>query len=330
MYLPLPSSSSTENLLPRHSTLDMQSHTHQYSPPEAGAHRAPCPGLNTLANHGYIPRSGTNITFINLLSAVTQIYNLSLPLTLLLALPAFIIYGRLHLPSKTYYLPWTWSYTLDLADLAEFGPYKIAHQASLVHPNHPSHAADPGLLFEFLSFAKARGEKSPSSSSSPSAAPTATVIPTHDIPPPSPTLSPRGTLSGGLSLFDLATIRVSRESQLTKPLSTLHEQIALGESALTWLVFYEREEEKLEIGEEKLSSYPRPNINVSNEVDLNDATILLDRLAAWFGQERLPDRWFEDVRPKKTIGLLEARRVAERIQKDMEIVQWKKEGRFKV
>jgi hypothetical protein len=33
---------------------------HAFQPPnfEAGDQRGPCPGLNALANHGYIPRKG--------------------------------------------------------------------------------------------------------------------------------------------------------------------------------------------------------------------------------------------------------------------------------
>lgn len=34
--------------------------------------RGPCPGLNTLANHGYLPRSGGNITLENAVSALGQ------------------------------------------------------------------------------------------------------------------------------------------------------------------------------------------------------------------------------------------------------------------
>ena len=33
---------------------------HEFQPPnfDGGDQRGPCPGLNALANHGYIPRSG--------------------------------------------------------------------------------------------------------------------------------------------------------------------------------------------------------------------------------------------------------------------------------
>ncbi|KAK7443490.1 hypothetical protein VKT23_015663 [Stygiomarasmius scandens] len=312
MYSSFAASSSTENLLPS------RSQDHQYSPPEECAHRAPCPGLNTLANHNYIPRSGTGITFLNLISAVAKVYNLSLPLTLLLALPGFIIYGRFNFPSC---LPWTWSYTVDLADLASFGPYKIAHPASLVHPNYPSHAPDPDLLFDFLSFARSHGQ----AEGSPSSPISCTLI--KDLPSPSPppsalSTSPlqpsaiRPVITSGLSLFDFAQLRIARESQLSKPLNTLHEQIALGESALTWLVFHQTGPSL----SDKAGACAPPD-----HVD-NDLIVPVDRLVSWFGEEKLPDRWFEDVRPQNTIGLLQARRVAGQIQKDTEILQWRKEA----
>ncbi|KAF7362906.1 Cloroperoxidase [Mycena venus] len=35
---------------------------HAFIPAKSTDLRAPCPGLNTLANHGYLPRDGRNIT----------------------------------------------------------------------------------------------------------------------------------------------------------------------------------------------------------------------------------------------------------------------------
>jgi peroxidase family protein len=41
--------------------------------PRAG--RSPCPGLNVMANHGYLPRSGKDIDLASVRSAVTGAYN---------------------------------------------------------------------------------------------------------------------------------------------------------------------------------------------------------------------------------------------------------------
>jgi len=122
--------------------------------------------------------------------------------------------------------------------------------------------------------------------------------------------------TSGLFLFDFAQLRIARESQLSKPLNTLHEQIALGESALTWLIFRRTGPS---LSDKAGACAPPDHIG-------NDLIVPLDRLVSWFGEEKLPDRWFEDVRPKNTIGLLRARRIAGEIQKDMEILQWKKEA----
>ncbi|KAG7387870.1 hypothetical protein PHYBOEH_008110 [Phytophthora boehmeriae] len=42
----------------------------------AAYRRSPCPALNTLANHGYLPRDGHNITHDMLRTALMKVYNL--------------------------------------------------------------------------------------------------------------------------------------------------------------------------------------------------------------------------------------------------------------
>lgn len=46
--------------------------------------RGPCPGLNTLANHGLLPRSGKNITQADLVTAMRQGMNQDESLSVLL------------------------------------------------------------------------------------------------------------------------------------------------------------------------------------------------------------------------------------------------------
>ncbi|KAJ7478662.1 Cloroperoxidase, partial [Mycena galericulata] len=48
---------------------------HQWIAPTAADLRSPCPGLNTLANHGYLPRDGTNITIPMMLQAAIDGFN---------------------------------------------------------------------------------------------------------------------------------------------------------------------------------------------------------------------------------------------------------------
>lgn len=100
---------------------------------------------------------------------------------------------------------------------------------------------------------------------------------------------------------------MTREATLSNEdkLDTIHEQIALGESALTWLLFSEEN-----VTETETSS--------TSDISI-DRAIPLSFLAQWFGEERIPDGW---VRPYKTVGLLDARKVADRVRKDMEVVSW--------
>ncbi|KAK0462860.1 Chloroperoxidase [Desarmillaria tabescens] len=212
--------------------------------------RAPCPALNALANHGYISRDGQGIAFFDLIRALVHVYNLSIPLALLLALPGYLLSGTFHFKGW----PWQWTWVLSLAALSDFGASKLAHRASLVHVNHPSHCPDSELLDALLSV-------SPS----------------------------------GLSIRDFAMVRVKREAALDKPMNWWHEQVALGESGLSWLLFRDGSD--------------------------GTATVPVERLRQFFGQERLPDGWWEHVRPQQPIGLLAARRVANEVQKDMTVIR---------
>eukprot|EP00026_Physarum_polycephalum_P014977 Phypoly_transcript_15552.p1 GENE.Phypoly_transcript_15552~~Phypoly_transcript_15552.p1 ORF type:complete len:246 (+),score=32.94 Phypoly_transcript_15552:153-890(+) len=45
-----------------------------WSPPAPGSVRGPCPALNTLANHGFLPRNGKNITQPVLANAIETVY----------------------------------------------------------------------------------------------------------------------------------------------------------------------------------------------------------------------------------------------------------------
>ncbi|KAJ7489169.1 Cloroperoxidase [Mycena latifolia] len=49
---------------------------HKWIAPSATDVRSPCPGLNTLANHGYLPRNGKNISIPMMLQAAIDGFNL--------------------------------------------------------------------------------------------------------------------------------------------------------------------------------------------------------------------------------------------------------------
>ncbi|KAJ5506006.1 Chloroperoxidase [Penicillium expansum] len=60
---------------------------HAFQPPdfENGDQRGPCPGLNALANHGYIPRSGV-VSFVNVIAAINKVYGMGVDLATVLAI----------------------------------------------------------------------------------------------------------------------------------------------------------------------------------------------------------------------------------------------------
>ncbi|KZP18889.1 Cloroperoxidase, partial [Athelia psychrophila] len=105
-------------------------HRHVYRPPikpcpgVTGDVRSPCPALNTLANHGFLPRSGRNIrphTFIHGLQAG---YNISYPLAAFLTWGSFMLLGQ-------------WN-KVSLGDLARHGC--VEHDGSLGHRDAPPDA----------------------------------------------------------------------------------------------------------------------------------------------------------------------------------------------
>lgn len=198
-----------------------------------------------------------------LLKSVTAVYNVSVPLALVLIVPAFLIYGKFR--RSSIWKPWTWSLTVDLDSLAQLGTLKIAHLGSLVHPNEPSHRPDPILVQNVVDQAT-RGQSLEG-----------------------------GQTSSGLSISDLARIRVEREAEAypyaKTGMSLLHREIALGESSLLWLIFRDGD------------------------------TVPVERIEQWLGEERLPDRWWDIARPQDTVGLLEARRRAKEIGKETDTMR---------
>ncbi|CCL99416.1 uncharacterized protein FIBRA_01434 [Fibroporia radiculosa] len=114
---------------------------HTFHPSVPGDSRSPCPALNALSNHAYLPRNGRNITVRLLVHALTDVYNISTPMALVLSAVAVIKCGN------------RWS--LDLHELAKHGV--IEHDGSLVHADAPKgcpfapSAVDPTLLHQLVS-----------------------------------------------------------------------------------------------------------------------------------------------------------------------------------
>ncbi|KAJ7579290.1 heme-thiolate peroxidase [Mycena floridula] len=95
--------------------------SNRWHAPGPGDVRSPCPALNTLANHGFLPRDGKNITATEFHDAIQAGYNISddLVATLIGAGVACCTNAN--------------SSTIDLNKLALHNA--IEHDASLVHDN---------------------------------------------------------------------------------------------------------------------------------------------------------------------------------------------------
>jgi hypothetical protein len=70
-----------------------------YQDPKPSDQRGACPGLNTLANHGYIPRSGI-VTVAQTIKASADVFNMGADLTAFLAGGSLIFAGDI--PSMVY------------------------------------------------------------------------------------------------------------------------------------------------------------------------------------------------------------------------------------
>jgi len=113
---------------------------HPYVAPGPTDSRSPCPALNILANHGWLPHDGKNLTIPQLVKVVQEVWNVSLPLALMLALYGVLKCGK--------------GLKVDLSDLALHGV--IEHDASLLRGNCAEGSKfapidiDPTLVAEFL------------------------------------------------------------------------------------------------------------------------------------------------------------------------------------
>ncbi|KAI9513345.1 Cloroperoxidase [Russula earlei] len=92
---------------------------HDYIPPSVGDSRSPCPALNALANHSYLPHNGKDISVFQLIRVLREHYHISLPLAVFLSLGGTFFCGRY--------------FKIDLQDLARHN--LIEHDASLTRAN---------------------------------------------------------------------------------------------------------------------------------------------------------------------------------------------------
>ncbi|KIJ50398.1 hypothetical protein M422DRAFT_98529, partial [Sphaerobolus stellatus SS14] len=97
---------------------------HSYHAPAAGDSRSPCPALNALSNHGYLPRDGRNITFSKIIEAMHEGMGLSDGFAFFMAMGTFTLLRR---PSLK-------AFDLHETDLHGY----IEHNASVTRDDTPA------------------------------------------------------------------------------------------------------------------------------------------------------------------------------------------------
>ncbi|KAI0254600.1 Chloroperoxidase [Lactifluus subvellereus] len=118
--------------------------SHEWHPKQPGQVRSPCPALNTLANYGYLPRDGKQLTPPVLIRALREGYRISTPLAYILVYGGVGLLGQLG--------------AFGLDDLARHN--RIEHDASLVHDDTPKRdeyapiSPDSTLVRQFMNSAK--------------------------------------------------------------------------------------------------------------------------------------------------------------------------------
>lgn len=95
----------------------------EYHPPKDSDKRSPCPGFNTMANHGYLARDGRNIDADDIVSTFVQHYNLDETIGKELIQSAF----DAGIGDKD-------GRSLSLDELSKHGA--LGHDASLVHNDY--------------------------------------------------------------------------------------------------------------------------------------------------------------------------------------------------
>ncbi|KAH9965232.1 Cloroperoxidase [Russula dissimulans] len=131
-------------LLPRDTSSFIEPASHEWLAPQDGDVRSPCPALNTLANHSYLPHDGKKLDASIIIHALKEGYGLSGALANVLAHGGVALLGQ--------------QGKFGLDDLARHN--RIEHDASLVHDDakprdeYAPTTPDRKLIEEFLDHIK--------------------------------------------------------------------------------------------------------------------------------------------------------------------------------
>ncbi|KAL1700691.1 hypothetical protein EV121DRAFT_263887, partial [Schizophyllum commune] len=172
---------------------------HGYCAPQKGDSRSVCPALNTMANHGYSPRNGDDVSLLDLICALQECYGLTWPLAAFLAIGGYVLLRW-----------WPWR-VFRLEEIGKHGA--VEHDASLVHEDARGRLLAPTRIHPHLVTALADETL------------TAYAEDSHE--------SRDGIV---WTSYHAARARVRREKE-SPPLDAVHAEIARGEIAIMLCVW---------------------------------------------------------------------------------------------
>lgn len=254
---------------------------HGWCPPKEGDSRSVCPALNTMANHGYLPRSGRHITLPILIHALCECYNLTFALAFVLATGGYLLVRKIPIPipvllpiAFSFEIPLLFGFSLHFFTFGLFGNFfgdggaiggtklkafdrhnGVEHDASLVHRDcpageeYPSHHIIQDWVKDLISDVRPIPKRAPASAEAGEWAFLNDPVMDED---------------------DVARARVRRE-RLSPKLDCVHAEIARGEMAII------------------LGVWSRASTSSEGETEKSGAPLawMLD----WLKYERLPDDW---------------------------------------
>ncbi|KAH7870350.1 Chloroperoxidase [Lentinula edodes] len=277
--------------------------THAYCPPQKGDIRSVCPALNTMANHGFIPRDGRNLTFSILFRGLKACYGLSSTLATVLVTGGFLAIGR-----SPIRIPFISDLSLfrvqnpdgsispsGVIDLYLIGLHgRVEHDASLVHRNTPDGEKYGPIKIKEEWVPKLVGDIEPRVDGySPEYSDTDNldVTPDHKRDPSAVSSSSESSSSSSTKTFinspeylstlvdeaDVGRMRARRQHDiLPKQLDGLHAEIARGEMSIILGVWNSQYQPKHK---------GKRNSNGNGEKQ----GIPLPWLLQWLSEERLPE-----------------------------------------
>jgi hypothetical protein len=301
-------------LVTHHDKSFLPHESHDFVPESADDVRSPCPALNSLANHNYLPHDGRGINIIRVLMAIKRVYGLSFPLAAFIAFPGYALMRE------------------DVPTLHEFARHnRIEHDGSLSRAN-----AAPGAEYAPVRVDHKLLDLVCKKIESRAALTTPSTI-DDDEQTAFTTANKPSTPCPVLRTIDAGYIRHWRDSH-SPPLDKVHSLVAQGELAVIIGIFSPHSRSPFpttwsavsfairfglySIGIDVLEHWLGQQINRGELFDDCGDGIPLPLLRTFFGEDRIPQGW----KPHREVGLLETLYRASIIRRTCQRLSSGKEG----